>query len=113
MIERRRKNRAGPKRGEGPWFRSAAWFGDSEGKYGPDARVKLPFSVPTLERGLVQLRNENLLSSSRHVIDPRTRRRLTGPRNFYRNRFGQLEVSVDVIDPETYGDELAAEDDGE
>ncbi len=98
--------------GEGPWFRSAAWFGDAEGKYGPDARVKLPFSVPTLERGLVQLRDEGLLSSSRHVIAPGTRRRLTGPRNFYRNRFGQLEVSTDVIDPETYGDELAAEEDG-
>ncbi len=82
---------------EGSWYRSATWFGDVEGKYGPAARVKLPFSVPTLERGFLQLRDEGLLSWSRHAVNPRMHQRLAGPRNFYRNRFGQLEVAEDVI----------------
>jgi hypothetical protein len=100
----------GAKTGEGPWYRSAAWFGDADGKYGPEARVKLPFSVPTLERGFIQLRDESLLSWHRHVVNPRTRQRLAGPRNFYRNRFGQLEISEDVIDPGQYSEELDSED---
>ncbi len=101
----RKSNR---KAGDGPWYRSAAWFADVEGKYGPPARVRLPFSTATLERGLTQLRNEELISWQRHVWDPRTRRRLAGPRNFYTNRFSQLEVEHDVIGPSEYTEQLAA-----
>lgn len=84
------------KPGEGRWFRAAAWFPDAEGRYGPQARVKLPFSAATLERGLHQLRDEGLLSWKRTVTDPRGpgRRRLAGPRNVYRNHFDRLEAQT-------------------
>lgn len=101
------------KAGDGRWFRSAAWFADAERKYGPDARVRLPFSVPTLERGLHPLRSEGLVSWERHAWNLRTTRRLAGPRNVYTNRFGQLEVANNVIPPAKYGDQLASDQDDE
>jgi hypothetical protein len=100
--------RTRPKLGEGRWFRAAGWFADTERMYGPPARVKLPFAVPTLERGFHQLRDEDLLSWQRTVTDPRGggRRRLSGPRNIYRNRFGRLEAQAELLDSTAYTAEL-------
>lgn len=85
--------------GGGTWYRSARWFADVDGRYGPIARVRLPFSVPTLERGLHQLRDENLIYWRREVTHPGTRRRLAGPRNFYTNRFSELGGDSTTPDP--------------
>jgi hypothetical protein len=100
----------GGRPGEGPWFRSASWFADVDGKYGPPARVRLPFSVPTLERGLTQLRAEDLIYWQRLARNPQTMQRLAGPRNFYRNRFGRLEAAKDVLEPQEYADQLASDE---
>jgi hypothetical protein len=77
--------------GGGQWFRPLGWFADVDRLYGPEARVRQPFSVPTLERGLKRLREEGLVSWTTISVDPQTNRRLKRSRNFYRNRFNTLE----------------------
>lgn len=96
--------------GEGRWFRALAWFADVDGHYGPEARIRLPFAVATLERGFRQLRRDGLVMWQTHSFDLRTMRRLSGPRNFYKNNFQNLNSDADVLEPKDYSDQLAKED---
>lgn len=80
--------------GAGQWFRSLAWFADSKGFYGPESRVQIPFSEPTLERGIKSLVSAGLISRRRITHRPGTNHRLSGPRNLYTNRFATLREKV-------------------
>ena len=80
--------------GTGRWYRPLAWFADKELLYGPADRVRLPFSVPTLERGIAKLEAEKLILRRRIHRNPRTNRRLKGPRNLYANNFDLLDEKV-------------------
>jgi hypothetical protein len=104
------KRRGDRNAGEGRWFRALAWFADADGHYGPEARVRLPFAVPTLERGFKQLQRDGLVMWQTHSFNPQTLRRLSGPRNFYKNNFQNLETGADVLGPKDYRDQLAKED---
>jgi hypothetical protein len=104
------KRRSDRNAGEGRWFRALAWFADTDGHYGPEARVRLPFTVPTLERGFKQLERDGLVAWQTHSFNPRTLRRLSGPRNFYKNNFQNLNADVEVLGPKDYSDQLAKED---
>ncbi len=76
--------------GGGTWYRPLDWFADRERRR-PDDHVRMPFSVPTLERGLARLRKDGFVTSRRIYRDPRTGRRFSRPRNLYENRFWTLE----------------------
>lgn len=80
--------------GKGKWFRSLAWFADSKDFYGPDDRVRIGFSEPTLERGIKKLEAAGLISRKRILVAPGTNRRLSGPRNLYTNNFASLRTQV-------------------
>lgn len=80
--------------GTGRWYRPLAWFADKEGFYGPTDRVRVGFSVPTLERGIGKLEAEHLIARRRILRNPRTNRRLKGPRNLYINNFDALDEKV-------------------
>lgn len=82
-------------KGNGTWFRPLAWFADKDGFYGPSDRVRIPFSVPTLERGISRLEAADLLSRKRILKNPRTKARLRRPRNLYQNKFGSLGRKVE------------------
>ncbi len=98
--------------GTGEWFRPLAWFADAEGLYGPPDRVRIGFSVPTLERGIDSLVDDKLIKRRRIHRNPRTNRRLKGPRNLYRNNFDALDDQVKPVkvprrqDLEDFEDEL-------
>ncbi|HEX2391811.1 MAG TPA: hypothetical protein VHI77_02720 [Solirubrobacterales bacterium] len=79
--------------GSGKWFRSLAWFADSDGFYGPESRVKINFSEATLERGIKRLEADGLMSRKRITTAPGTNRRLSGPRNLYANNFASLRTA--------------------
>ncbi|HWA52909.1 MAG TPA: hypothetical protein VG816_01915 [Solirubrobacterales bacterium] len=81
--------------GTGRWYRPLAWFADKDGLYGPSDRVRLSFSVPTLERGISKLEAEKLIGRRRILRNPRTNRRLKGPRNLYFNNFDALDEKVE------------------
>jgi hypothetical protein len=80
------------------WYRPLAWFADLEGLYGPDERVRMGFSVPTLERGIASLEKAGLMGHRRIHRNPRTGRRLKGPRNYYSNNFASLRDKATVVD---------------
>jgi len=98
--------------GERKWFRSLAWFADKEDFYGPDDRVRIGFSEPTLERGLKKLEAAGLISRKRILVAPGTNRRLSGPRNLYTNNFASLRAQVGTGTPDELKDELADEAEG-
>ena len=100
-----------PETGTGKWFRSLAWFPDSKGFYGPESRVKIEFSEPTLERGIRGLEEEDLISRHRIVVAPGTNRRLSGPRNLYTNNFASLRTDAKATPAD--GDEEEPEIDAE
>lgn len=85
--------------GHGKWFRSLAWFADKERRYSSGSRVLLPFSVPTLERGIAKLEDQGLVVRKRILHNPRTGRRLQGPRNLYENRFDTLVDASKTLSP--------------
>lgn len=97
--------------GTGQWFRPLAWFADVDRRFGTDARTRIPFSVPTLERGLRKLRQEDLISWDRITHNPRTRARLRGPRNHYHNHFDRLGKAMESLDTEEYLAEAASDND--
>ncbi len=80
--------------GTGRWYRPLAWFADKDGFYGPSDRVLIEFSVPSLERGIAKLEAESLITRRRILRNPRTNRRLKGPRNLYVNNFDALDAQV-------------------
>lgn len=86
--------------GTGRWYRPLAWFADKDGLYGPSDRVRMGFSVPTLERGIASLEASKLMSHRRILRNPRTNRRLKGPRNLYFNNFDSLSDKVKPIESE-------------
>lgn len=90
--------------GTGQWFRPLAWFADTDGLYGPSDRVRLGFSVPTLERGIDKLVAAKLIRRRRIFRNPRTNRRLKGPRNLYRNNFDALDDQVKPLKAPRRGD---------
>src|SRR6266536_3885077 len=47
--------------GAGAWFRPLGWFADTE-RVRPAQHVRIPFSVPTLERGLSKLEDAGLVT---------------------------------------------------
>jgi hypothetical protein len=104
-----KRSRRRPQPGSGQWFRSLRWFGDVQ-SYGPDDRVALDFSVPTLERGLARLRKENLITWTHVTRSPRTKQRLQGRRNFYTNMFADLERPSSKLSPAQFEAELLAAD---
>jgi hypothetical protein len=75
--------------GGGSWYRSLTWFADLDRRR-PTQAVRVPFAVPTLERGLVLLEQAGLVAHERITRHPRTKKRLQGPRNLYLNRFDTL-----------------------
>jgi hypothetical protein len=77
--------------GHGIWFRNLEWFGDRAGDR-PAHHVRIPFSVRTLSRGYVSLRQEGLIATVRVDIDPRTGRRFKSShgRVFYFNGFDDM-----------------------
>lgn len=80
------------------WFRPLGWFRGS-GARRPRSHVLIPFSVPTLERGLAALEEAGLVSRERITQNPQNGRRLSGPRNLYRNQFVWLDIESSFIDP--------------
>lgn len=80
--------------GTGRWYRPLAWFADKDDLYGPSDRVRMRFSVPTLERGIANLEADKLIGRRRILRNPRTNRRLKGPRNLYFNNFDSLDERV-------------------
>lgn len=97
--------------GTGKWFRPLSWFADRDRRFGADARPRIPFSVPTLERGLRIFRQEGLVTWDRITRNPETRARLRGPRNYYRNHFDLLEAATEVLDANEYLAEATRDDD--
>ena len=95
-----RRERATP--GSGSWDRPLGWFADRDGRYGSRSRLRLPFSVPTLERGMLALEREGLLERRRTVINPRTGRRFQGPRIVYTNRFHTLNAGDETMALDAY-----------
>jgi hypothetical protein len=96
--------------GGGRWYRPLRWFADNDRVFGPDARIRMSFSVPTLERGLATLVDEGLIIKQRILVDPRTRKRLQGPRNFYINNFRSLNSQPPAVVSESAADESAQDD---
>jgi hypothetical protein len=101
MAAERSENRQGRniEPGTGRWYRPLAWFADKNGLYGPSNRVRMGFSVPTLERGIASLEASRLISRRRILRNPRTNRRLKGPRNLYFNNFDSLSDKVKPVKP--------------
>jgi hypothetical protein len=64
----------------------------------------MPFSPATLERGIFRLEEANLITRKRIFRDPRTKSRLQGPRNLYRNRFNALASKA--MSPTEFADAL-------
>ncbi len=90
--------------GTGRWYRPLAWFADKDGFYGPSDRVRMGFSVPTLERGIAKLESAKLMSHRRILRNPRTNRRLKGPRNLYFNNFDSLNDKATFVEPDDFDD---------
>ena len=63
-------------------------------KFRPPSHVRIPFSVPTLERGLRSLAAQGLIERTRIVSNPVTRKRFARPRNLYFNRFSEEDRSA-------------------
>jgi len=82
------KERATP--GSGTWFRPLDWFADPLDRR-PEDHIRIPFTVPTLERGLRSLRDQNYVASKLIRRDPRTGKTFKRPRNLYQNYFSTLE----------------------
>lgn len=95
MVAERHATSEPKQPGTGEWFRSLAWFADPAGFYGPDSRVRVKFSEPTLERGIKKLEGAGLMSHRRILTFPGTNRRLSGPRNLYANNFASLRAKVE------------------
>jgi hypothetical protein len=85
--------------GFGTWFRPLAWFADADGFYLPGNRVRMGFSVPTLERGVKKLEAAGLLSHERILSIPGSGQPLKGPRNLYTNNFGSLNAEAEKASP--------------
>lgn len=96
--------------GAGKWFRPLTWFADADGLYGPDSRVRIGFSAPTLERGIKKLEAAELISRERILVAPGTNRRLSGPRNLYTNNFASLRKQASAKEAEEGIDEIGSED---
>lgn len=96
------------KRGIGAkrWFRSAAWFSDIDGSYGPEGRVKLPIPTASLIKGLNLLEDKGLLSHERILVSPVNGQRLQGPRNIYTNNFLSLSSSNALMAEQLYKENL-------
>jgi hypothetical protein len=96
MVAERSENSDGRRiePGTGRWFRPLAWFADVDGFYGPSDRVRVEFSVSTLERGISKLVKDKLMRRRRIYRNPGNNRRLKGPRNLYWNNFDGLDQQV-------------------
>ena len=62
------------------------------------------FSVSTLERGIAKLEEAKLMSHRRILRNPRTNRRLQGPRNLYFNNFDSLSGTVTLVEADDFDD---------
>jgi DNA-binding HxlR family transcriptional regulator len=91
--------------GAGTWFRSLGWFADSEDRR-PAQHVRIPFSVPTLERGLTKLEQAGLVVREHITRNPRNNSRLSGRRNHYTNRFHTLDDPTQHLDVAAYRKEI-------
>lgn len=99
--------------GSGKWFRQLDWFADPNREYGPPSRVRLPFSVSTLERGMVALEAQGLLRRERTTAHPFKPSRLAGPRIVYTNRFASKlpRETLETDDDDLLADIADAEQD--
>jgi hypothetical protein len=95
--------------GTARWFRPLGWFADKDGLYGSETRLLLPFSVPTLERGMLSLERQGLLQRDRITINPRTKQRLKGPRILYTNKFSSQDDARGLLSEEEYRDIIEAD----
>jgi hypothetical protein len=81
--------------GTGEWWRPLAWFNHEH--WFPAERVRLPFSKSLLEEGFRRLEDDELVTCSKILRDPRDKRKLYNPpRNSYRNRFTKYDQQVRV-----------------
>ncbi len=71
------------------WFRPLTWFANEKRRFGSD-RPGIPFSVPTLERGMSKLAEQGLVAREPIKIDPHTGKHLRANRTLYTNRFDRL-----------------------
>ena len=92
--------------GAGEWFRQLDWFADPK-KFRPPSHVRIPFSVPTLERGLRSLAAQGLVERTRIVSNPVTRKRFARPRNLYFNRFSEEDRSASRVSQHSIREFLA------
>lgn len=83
--------------GAGQWFQTLDWFADPDGRR-PAGQIRIPFSVPTLERGLRRLVDQGLVERETIRRDPLTGRRFARPRNLYTNKFNSVDEPSDRID---------------
>ena len=75
--------------GTGRWWRQLAWFNNPA--WHPLGRPMLPFSKSLLERGFATLAEQRLITRTRVLHDPRTKKRFPISRVVYRNRFTRLD----------------------
>lgn len=107
---RLREGAGRPEAGSGQWFRQLAWFADKRRLYGPRARVLLPFSEATLERGVASLAKQGHLTRRTITGDPVTGQRFSsGRRTLYTNHFDLLAGEKGPLSAKDFADELAAE----
>ncbi len=83
--------------GGATWFEPLHWFFDLNGNR-PPGHVRIGFSPRTLQRGLLNLRKDGLISWKHQSIRPDKpgHRFRSGRRNIYTNHFDQVDAKVDT-----------------
>ena len=82
-------------RGGAIWFETLDWFADPHG-YRPQGHVRIGFTSRTLQRGLANLRTDNLVTWEHRTIRPDKpgHRFRSGRRNIYTNHFDQVDAQA-------------------
>ena len=82
-------------RGGAIWYETLEWFADPHG-YRPRGHVRIGFSPRTLQRGLVNLRTDGLVTWEHQTMRPDKpgHRFRSGRRNIYTNHFDQVDAQA-------------------
>ena len=82
-------------RGGATWFNTLDWFADPHG-YRPQGHVRIGFAPRTLQRGLANLRTDNLVTWEHQTIRPDKpgHRFRSGRRNIYTNHFDRVDAEA-------------------
>ena len=91
------KNLGRFERGGAIWFETLDWFADPHG-YRLQGHVRIGFAPRTLQRGLANLRTDNLVTWEHQTIRPDKpgHRFRSGRRNIYTNHFDQVDAEATV-----------------